>query len=285
MSLLITIPAGVILELLLFFGLRRLAGFSARAAAGLVALFALAAYVPYMLLEWPGADVASMHIAVYLLTAYALGLTGSGRAARAAGEEGSGFQWAPAAVIGFFAIIILFDGVLVVVSSEGLPAALTRALFPEPVSQRAVQAPFPGVVPGDYQKKEALYNDYLAKVERQRRRGWQVRKGWLGGLPQAGEEAQFQVAVTDASGGPLSGARVQGVFIRPADRRLDQPFELAEVEPGLYRGSLTLDAPGRWDLLLRIERRGEVHEVKGRTEIRVARGKRQEAREEMSKSP
>ena len=42
------------------------------AAALVVALLSLALYVPYALWHWPGADVLALHVAVYLVAAYAL---------------------------------------------------------------------------------------------------------------------------------------------------------------------------------------------------------------------
>jgi hypothetical protein len=58
---------------------------------------------------------------------------------------------------------------------------------------------FPGVISHDFQKKEALYNEYLQQVERQRERGWQIQKGWLS-----------EPMVNEADGVPGGGADSRG---------------------------------------------------------------------------
>ena len=125
---------------------------------------------------------------------------------------------------------------------------------------------FPGTVSRDYQKKEALYNDYLEQVDRQERRGWQVKKGWLS-VPVAGQKAAFQVTVSARDGSPVIGAKVYGEFLRPSDKSLDQTFVLEEKDSGLYRAGISLPVPGIWRLTLRIERGEDLHEIQATTSV------------------
>lgn len=263
MEVLLSVPLGVAAQVLLFLVLRRAFGMVAGQAALIVALLGLALYVPYAILRWPGADVVALHVAIYLVTAYALGLVGGHRQA-AAGT--GGFHWGPTIIVAFFAVLVLFNAVLVVVATRGLPEPVARVLFPHLGEERRVSSAFPGVVSHDLQKKEALYNAYLEQVERQRARGWQVRKGWLEPA-RAGQPSVFQVQVADRADVALEGAQVTGRFLRPADTRLDQEVRLTEVSPGVYQSILVLPAPGNWDLTLEIRRGEERHELRASTTV------------------
>lgn len=125
---------------------------------------------------------------------------------------------------------------------------------------------FPGVISHDFHKKEALYNQYLQQVERQRQRGWQVDKGWLS-EPVAGEPAVFRVAVRTREGEPLASASVTGQFLRPSTSKLDVAFELAEASPGVYESKLTLPAAGNWNLVLQVRKGEDLHEIRAGTRV------------------
>lgn len=262
MEVLLSLPIGLVLQLLVFFVLWRGVHMVAKGAALLVGLLALALYVPYAIIVWPGADVLALHVAVFSVTAYALGLITGYREAHA---DAGGFHWAPTLIIAFFVVLILFNSVLVVVATRGLPEPLARVFLPDS-SERTVSSAFPGVVANDYQKKEALYNAYLEQVRAQQARGWKVRKGWVGEA-HAGKPALFQVAVTDREGAAVQGAKVRGSFLRASDTRLDQQLALAEVNPGVYQGAITLPAHGTWELLLEIRRGDDLHQVRASTSV------------------
>lgn len=264
MDVLLTIPIGIVAQLLLFVLLRRALRLPAKAAALIVGLAVLALYIPYAIVVWPGADVVAMHVAIFLVIAYALGLIGGHREARM--DDVPGFHWGPTLIVAFFVVLVLFDSVLVVVATQGLPAPLARVLLPRTDNSRAITSAFPGVVDNDFQKKEALYNAYLEQVRRQQERGWVVRKGWLGEA-RAGQPAKFQVVVNARDGQAVAGAQVRGGFLRAADTRLDQPLTLAETAPGVYQGEVVLPLPGAWNLVLEIRRGDDLHEVRATTTV------------------
>lgn len=264
MDVLLTLPVGLLLQLSVFFILWRGLRQAAKAAALIVGLLALALYVPYAILVWPGADVVALHIAVFLVTAYALGLITAYRDNQAQSGAG-GFHWAPTLIVAFFVALILFNAVLVVVATRGLPQPLARMLLPN-TAERPVTSAFPGVVGNDFQKKEALYNAYLKQVRDQQARGWVVRKGWVGDV-HAARPALFQITVEDRDGRALSGAEVHGRFLRASDTRLDQNITLAEVSPGVYQGGITLPVHGAWELMLEIRRGEDRHEIRATTTV------------------
>jgi len=269
MDIVISLALGMALQAVIFFTLRRLAGFGAKQAATVIALLAVALYMPYAILDWPGGDVVSLHLAIYLVTAYALGLILANREARLAreGEDARWFHWGPAVIVSFFVVLILFDGILVVVASRGLPESLAEWFFPSPDAGEEISSAFPGVVSHDYQEKQAHFNAYLEQLEKQQLRGWRVNKGWLI-EPSTHTPGRFQVTVVAADASPVSGAQVTGTFLRPSDTRLDQTFSLTETAPGVYRGDIQLPKPGQWNLVLEIRKGDDLHQVRAGTTVK-----------------
>ena len=264
-DLLLGLALGVGAILLTNLGLIRFARLSARQAAATVALVTLGLYVPYGILRWPGGDVFALYLAIYLLTSLGCGLVLGARA------SGQGLHWGPAAIGGFFIVVVVLGAVFVVVAERGLPPVLERWLLPAADSQREVTSMFPGVISHDFQKKEALYNEYLHQVERQRQRGWQIQKGWLT-EPVAGEPAVFRVAARTRMGEPLTGATVAGQFLRPSGSALDVAFALTEREAGVYEATLKLPAAGVWNLVLQVRQGEELHEIRANTTVGEGKG-------------
>jgi nitrogen fixation protein FixH len=263
-DVLLGLALGVGAIILANLGLTRFAHTSAKQAAATVALVTLGLYVPYGILRWPGGDVFALHLAIYLLASLACGMLLDRRA------TGQGLHWGPAVIGGFFIGLVALGAVFVSVAERGLPPVLERWLLPEADSRREITSMFPGVVSHDFQKKEALYNQYLQEVERQRQRGWQVQKGWLTD-PVAGEPTVFRVVARTREGEPLAGATVTGWFLRPSTSTLDVAFELTEREPGMYEAALKLPAAGAWNLVLQVRQGEELHEVRADTTVGDAR--------------
>ncbi len=254
-DLLISLGAGIALVAAASLALRRFLG--ARRAAVVAGFAAVGGYGALAALDWPGGDVFALHVALYGLTALAFGVIGGVRR----------FHWGPALIVGFFAFLSCLYAGFIVLADGGLAPGLARALLPEPVDDAKIVSVFPGTVAHDFQKKESLYNAYLAQVERQRARGWEVHKGWVGAV-RAGAPAVFQVVVRDRDGRPVAAAEVGGRFLRPSDSRLDAAFTMRETDaPGVYRAELVLPVPGVWDLVLEVRRGGDVHELRASTSI------------------
>ena len=263
----LALPLGAGAEVLVFLLLYLSTPLNGRQAAVVVALLALSGLLIYSLLDWPGADVLAMYVAVLAVTAYLLGIIAHAREQQAGRQAGRRwFHWGPAVIVIFFIALFALDGVLVVVSRQGLPPPLAERLLPQRDKQTGVRSAFPGVVARDYQKKESLYNEYLQQVERQERRGWQVNKGWLE-APLAGRHGAFRVQVRERDGAPVRFADVEGVFQRPSDSRLDQAFRMQEQDPGVYNAEILLPAPGLWNLVLQIRRGEQLHELHASTSV------------------
>ena len=264
----LALPLGSAAAVIVFLLLYRVTPLNGKQTALVVALLALSVLLVYSLIDWPGADVLAMYVAVLAVTAYVLGIVSHAREQRRkdTGTAQRWFHWGPALIVIFFIVLFALDGVLVVISREGLPEPVADWLLPRHGEQDNVRSVFPGVVARDYQEKEGLYNQYLEQVERQQQRGWQVNKGWLE-QPEAGRSSVFQVRVSERDGAPVEYAQVSGVFQRPSDSRLDQAFAMQEIEPGLYRAAIGLPRPGLWTLVLQVRRGEQLHELHASTSV------------------
>jgi nitrogen fixation protein FixH len=264
----LALPLGALFEVALFLLLYFFTPLNGKQAAVIVVLLSLGAVLVYSLVDWPGADVVAMYVAVLAVTAYLLGIVSNASEARKQGIESRKrwFHWGPAIIVIFFIVLFALDGVLVVVSRQGLPEPLAGYLLPGSGTGDRVRSVFPGVVARDYQKKESLYNAYLQQVERQQQRGWEISKGWLD-APVVNVAVPFQVQVRERDCAPVQFAEVSGIFQRPSDSRLDQHFVLQETSPGVYRTDLVLPEPGMWNLVLQIRRGEQLHELHASTSI------------------
>lgn len=259
-DLLFSLALGAGLVALAILGLIRFARMSAKQAAAGMALAVIGFYTPYSIVRWPGGDVFAIHLAFYLLTAFACGVLLNARAG------GKNLHWGPVVISGFFIVVAVLGAVFVSVAERGLTPWFERRLLPETAGRHETTSFFPGVISHDFQQKETLYNEYLQQVERQRERGWRIQKGWLHD-PIVNEPAIFRVAVQTREGEPVSGATVAGQFLRPSSSRQDVAFNLVEHAPGVYETELKLPLAGNWNLVLHIRKGEDIHEVRAPTRI------------------
>lgn len=264
-SLVYTLLGGALVIVALFVLALKILRVEPKALAGLMALLVLGVFVPVSIIFWPGADVFAVHLAIYMITVYALGIIFTQRV-KSLQTGGQWFHWGPAAIIGFFLFIVAVDSILIVLATKGLHMEVALKFLPEPRSGGKVSSFFPGTVSHDFREKEDLFNRYIEQREAQQQRDWQVRLGWYAD-PRAGHQAVFQIHVTDKDGKAIAGANVSGSFIRPADSRLDQAFTMQQGKPGFYQVGLILPVPGKWELLLNIKQGEALHEIRAMTEI------------------
>jgi len=268
-----TILLGSVLIIAGFFILHLVLKQSGKMSATIVSLACIGLYLPYSFIFWPGGDVFAMHLAIYMVTAYMLGIISSYREKRilAEGKDSRWFHWGPAIIVVFFIGVVTIGSTFVTIATNGMGKDMTKWLLPEPRSgAKVVESHFPGTVNNDYQKTQAEYNVYLKRLHEQRARGWQLKKGWLQ-TPYVGEKHIFQLEVSDADGKILSGASVIGRFLRPSNIKNDVDFEMKEVATGRYQAELQLQYPGNWNMVLYIRHGEYLHELQGSTYIEAAR--------------
>ncbi len=244
-----------------------LLGMSALQATLIVMALSMAIYLPAATIFWPGADVLAMHIAMYIMSAFVCGIIFHHRQKAIAEGRSTQLHREPAIILGFFAVLVVVNAIFVTVAQGGLSAV--GWVLPEGRMARGdISHRFPGTVSHDFHKKESLYNEYLQQVIAQRERGWQIRRGFLSDAI-ANQPIVFRVEARDRDDALIADATVNAQFLRSANAEDDQEFALSQVSPGVYEVTLTLPYPGRWDLVLTVEKEKESevarHEVRGHT--------------------
>lgn len=230
-------------------------------AALTVTLLTLLMYVPYAVFAWPGGDVFAIHLALYLVVN--LGFAMLWRS----GGAGAGGAWGPAVIVGFFLLIASANTVFLLLSEQGLSSGLARLLLPTPRGHvEAVTSQFPGTMAPGTNTRQRLYDRHIEKLDAQGARGWTIRKGWME-PPVEGKSARFRVAVEDAEGRPVAGARIDGDFLRLSDRHADQRFTMRELQRGVYQAEVSLPNAGTWSLWLRVRTDEASHELRATTTV------------------
>lgn len=265
-DLLLTLGGGALMVFVAFLLLYRLTGLRGKQIGLLVALGVTLLYAPIAALHWQGLDVLAIHLALYWVIPYGLGIIASHREGHRNLHEGKRwFQWAPAVIVGFLGLVALVDALIIGFAENGVPPELAARILPPVGGGVQVHSAFPGMVAQDYQARTENYAAYQRRRQAQKALGWQVRRGFVD-PPLAGRDAVFQVEVHDRAGRPLVEAAVAGSFMRSSNAGEDQRFAMREVRPGLYRAVVRLPRPGNWELLLDIRHGAALYEVRGLTQ-------------------
>ncbi|HUX81982.1 MAG TPA: FixH family protein [Halothiobacillus sp.] len=264
MNLIFPASIGVVSIIVLFFLLKWRWPQMGRPIATVLGILSIAAYAPFGIINWPGADVVTMVVTLYIITAFILGFISPPKKDK---DTKMTFHWGPAAVIIFLSVVVLLDSIFVTLASSGLSQRAAQDLLPKPDEGTKVTSFFPGTVARDFQQKERQFNQYNDALDEQIERGWKVHYGWWGSEPDVGKPASFRVAVLDREGKPIAGAVVKLHFMRPADKRKDFSATLPEISPGIYQESLSMSNPGLWQVAIHIEKGDANFELDGQTNI------------------
>jgi nitrogen fixation protein FixH len=263
-DLLYSLLGGIIVIALVFLLIKKVSRLSGKSTAIVMALIVVGLYVPYSILFWKGGDVFAIHIAMYLVTVYVMGIITS---ARDSNGKGNAFHWAPALIILFFMVVIGVDSVFITLAQRGVSPQLAEWILPRADTSDKVSSYFQGTVKHNYHQKKGQYNAYIAQMEEQKKRGWIIKKGWVDD-PIVNQPAIFKVSVFDKENKPIEQARLEGIFMRPGNVKKDISFSMKEVGNGDYQVSTVMTEPGEWRLILNIHKDGFVHEVKAKTTIK-----------------
>jgi nitrogen fixation protein FixH len=104
---------------------------------------------------------------------------------------------------------------------------------------------FPGNAGGDGFDLSNQYNAIIERVRQEGGLGWAVQAS----VDNAGHPI---ILLTDRSATPLTGAEIEAIAQRPLGDRHMRPVQFREVMPGNYRGDITLDEKGQWELQIRV---------------------------------
>lgn len=263
MNLLITLPVGILLVVICYFTLLRFMTRQPLKTGFITAILTTALYVGFAIRYWPGGDVFAVHIALFLITVYILTITSHQR--HVAGSTGR-LHWAPAAIIGFFVVIVSVDSVFIVLAQRGVGPDWAKRLLPTPRSGGEVESRYPGIISHDFHEKEAEFNAYQAERAQQRALGWQSHIGWEQ-TATLNQNNRLMLSLKDAQEQAIADATISGRFLYPGNAKLDQVFNMRSVGDGLYDANLNFSKAGTWDLVITISRNAEKLELRTTTTI------------------
>jgi nitrogen fixation protein FixH len=305
-NLLYTLGGGSLLAFIAFFVFYKLIRLPGKVAALATAAFMLVLYVPLAAMHWPGLDTFAIHFAFFMMIAYGLGMITGIRAERFKregkdGEKQGWFHWGPAIIVIFFLTVATVDAIIITLATKGLDGKWADLILPEQQTLvkrlddesrelqalrnkdrlddefkafymddesvgESTQSKFPGTVAYNLQKREADYNQQMARLKAQKERGWQLDGGWEKPAEQ-NKTAVFEIKMFDKAGEPLPGATVDVGFLRPSDKSKDVHVTFDEVDKGVYRKEVVLTEPGLWTVDIKVTKGEDTHEVVGKTSV------------------
>lgn len=240
---------GIVAVLLVTLLLHHLFRFTRLQASVISGLLSIAVLVPYLILQWPGGDIAALYFSCNILTSYAYYLIGKNTNALK-GKDGKRTHWVPISIFGFFVVLTILDGAFVFMAQAGLNVQYTE----KDGTVKSVNTRFPGEVPNAYHKKEAYFNAHKEKMREQADRGWRVVYQFEANPPIKDETNVMSFLVVDKEKQPIDDAKVEIVLKRIAEQELNRTIEFSSVGNGIYEAPITFERLGRWDFEVHIKR-------------------------------
>ncbi|MCK5726534.1 MAG: FixH family protein [Thiotrichaceae bacterium] len=271
-SLLTTLGVGSIFAFVLFFSIHKLLKWEAKVASLLTAAIMLLLYVPLAVMHWAGIDVFAIHFAFYMMIPYGLGIIASvkkERINREGKDNAKGIHWIPAVIVVFFLTIATVDSIIITFATSGVEGDLAETILPATPHSDAgegTQSKFTGNVSYDLQDEEEQFDQYVAQLNEQKKRGWQVTGGWKS-PPMVSKDSVFNLVLRDKESAPLLGAKIEVQFLRSSDMSADQTFQLNGQGNGNYSIPVALQKAGCWKMNIIIRRDKDRHEVRGNSEV------------------
>jgi len=93
------------------------------------------------------------------------------------------------------------------------------------------------------------YNRVIAAAARQDRLGWTMRAAFVPARP-GGRDGTIEILLADRAGAPVDDLVFDARLERPVERRAAIPLALAGLGGGRYAATVTVPAPGQWELVV-----------------------------------
>ena len=126
------------------------------------------------------------------------------------------------------------------------PAMFAVVLTANAVLVYFAMASWPGLAFENPSELGRKFNQVLQAEEKESGLGWKFAVRYA--------DDSIVVAVSDASGAPLTGAALSATLARPLGQIADRPLALQAQAPGVYRAPIVLGAPGQWEVRVAAER-------------------------------
>ena len=135
-------------------------------------------------------------------------------------------RWIPWMFVAFFGVVVLVNSIMIWVAFStwtGISGENTNSY-----------------------RQGLAYNERLAQVEAQEALGWRAEATFEPTGPAAGA---LHFGLRDDAGGPLQGASVMAMLLRPTHPGHDFPVAMpAAGSPGTYSADIAFPLPGQWDI-------------------------------------
>ena len=214
----------------------------------LAGIVPLVSYFALIVGNWPGLDVVSIHISVFLAAALVLHAFSEYRK-RSSGR----MHWAPKLLTLFFIGLIFLNGTLLYISTQGLPESIGRWWLGS--AGGPVYSGFSGVVSHGQGAAKAVSSE-LSETHRESLVGWEVD---VDGLRDEGRRRAVEIRVRDRTGLPVEHLEVEMRTMRPGAAQPVAALPMQAAQPGVYRATLALPAAGRWLVEFGLQRDGVEH--------------------------
>ena len=142
-------------------------------------------------------------------------------------------RWIPFAFVGFFAVVLATNAVMIWLAFASWTGLETESAY----------------------QKGLAYNDTLSAARAQAALGWQVEIAFT--EPAVGR-LEIALELADRHGNPLERATVEAALLRPTHAGHDLTVALERRLGGLYAAEVAPPLAGQWDVDLTIEAAGEV---------------------------
>lgn len=275
-NLVLTLGVGSLIAFSLFFIFYKLFKWGGKISAMATAALMLLLYTPLAITHWSGIDVFAIHFAFFMMIPYGLGIiTGVQEERRQRegrnGQEPAkkGMHWIPGLIIIFFILLAVVDSIIISFATSGMETDIAKMLLPKSKSEDVgvnISSRFTGAVSNDLQDKEKEFDNYVAKLQKQRERGWRISGGWKN-TPEVEAPSLYELNVKDRSGNALDKATVTVEFRRASDMSYDTLYTLKESNPGQYSIPVVLNLAGCWNMKILVLKNDDEHELQGQTEI------------------
>lgn len=245
---LMTLSGGLAAVLLLYALGGRIPNLPPLLRALLAGLLPLIGYFLLIIGRWPGLDVAAIHISVFLAAGLVLHAVTQFRY-----RSGGRMHWVPKLLIVFFLGLVVLNGTLLYIATQGLPEPVARWWLSK--DGGPVHSGFSGVVQHGQDAAKGVSAE-LSQTHRESLVGWQVD---VFGLEGEAAERLIEVRVRDRTGLPVARVDAQLRLLRPGAAQPTLTLSLDARAAGVYEGVLRLPGGGRWIADLRLLRDGTQH--------------------------
>ena len=157
------------------------------------------------------------------------------------------------------------------ISGQGVPPVVAKWLLPpgKNSAHPTTHTAFSGVVSHGEEAAKTI-NQFMSNAEKQRKLGWEIAIVGLDEIRQ-GSPSTVSVTAHDTNARALQGAQVKVAIARPGLVQPAQLLELDETDPGVYRGTLTMELPGVWVLAVQLQRGKDLFEQQQHISVSAAR--------------